>query len=107
MRRFTFQVNGQTYRRVSKHAARQLFERRQPFQICPVNFRPGLPFAMDMTIDPLQWISEESEKHRWGWYDYPREQIVAQAFDKAVCMFEWYNCTDSETGAYSAFYVID
>ena len=68
-------------RRISKTNARRLHRDGVPVFICPVNFRPDNMFA------PAVHMSTDDD------------------FDKIVNRFEYYNCTNRETGRYASFYV--
>jgi hypothetical protein len=82
-------VDGNTrYSRISKSAARNLFDAGKPFYIIAVKMRPGFPFSMGMTIDSQDHLAESG------------------TFDSAVNNFEFYNANCHETGTYSAFYEV-
>ena len=74
-------ING--YRRVSKHAARKLYEKGEPVLFCPVNLIPGGMWDHGCII-----TKEEG-----------------RTFEQVLNSFEYYNCIDSSTGYYTAFYV--
>jgi hypothetical protein len=74
-------VNG--YKRITKQAARKLYEKGQPVLFCPVNLRPGGPWDIGCTI-----VKEEG-----------------RTFEQVLNSFEYYNCNNSSTGYYTAFYV--
>lgn len=76
--------------RISKATARRLFiENKEPLALCPVNLRPGDPWNPQIVINP----------------GVNRPCDAAQ-FSNVVGMFEYYNCINSETGKYAAFYRI-
>lgn len=88
MRHFTIKSGATTFTRVSKARARQLWGKRD-IAFCPVNLRPGFPWSPHITYF-AQAVADD-----------PRAE-----FDKGVNAFEWYNCSDRETGLYTAFYLI-
>lgn len=69
------------YTRISKARARKDFDAGKPVYFCPVNLRPGKPYYPEI-----------------GFFD------TGENFDKSVLAFEFYNCINSETGKYTAFY---
>ncbi len=71
--------------RIGKRAARAAFNAGKPVVFCPVGLYPFGSFRPSVMIQKTQ--AERGD------------------FDKYVREFENYNCTDSETGAYAAFYV--
>jgi len=79
------------YTRISKQAARKRFAANLPFQIVACKMRPGMPYAMDMLVDP-----EHIKAERDGAVD---------AFDTTVEDFCYYNANCHETGTYAAYYV--
>ena len=94
MRKYTFTEKGHTYKRISKNAARAAYKNGLTVVICPCNLRPFTP-----------WHNE----HRMNRKD--REQFVLDEigvmndFNNSVCSFEYYNCSNSKTGKYAAFYI--
>ena len=83
MRKYTFTDGGYTFQRIDKKSARRAYNNGLRVMLCPVNLRPGYPY-------------------------HPKTSISGKAaatFEKAVNAFEFYNCTDNETGRYTAFYI--
>lgn len=80
MRKIT--VNG--YKRITKQAAKKLYNAGKIVYFCPVNLRPGKPWNPEISF-----------------YDCAEDL----SFERAVAGFEIYNCTCKETGKYTAFYV--
>lgn len=72
------------YHRITKAKARKLWQ-KQRIAMCPVNLRPGFPFAPHCEFLP----------------------DIESDFDSMVKEFTHYNCTDSETGSYLAFYIME
>jgi hypothetical protein len=72
------------YRRITKRAARKLWG-KEAIALCPVNLRPGFPWASHMVVS-VRAVQE------------------GVTFENIVNDFEFYNCTGKETGTYTAFY---
>ena len=75
------------FERVSKQAARRIFNAGGVVYLCPVNLRPGAP-----------WNPQTGVKNS------PNGGGPAD-FDYLVLAFTAYHCRNSETGRYLAFYV--
>ena len=75
-----YEIDG--FKRITKQAAKKLYNDGKLVYFCPVNLRPGWPYNPQVLIDN----SDDS------------------SFEKAVIAFEWYNCINTETGKYTAFY---
>lgn len=77
----------QTWVRVDKRTAQKAYNNGLTVVFCPVNIRPfgfynlEIPISIDM----------------WG-YNSTTFEIVLNDFER-------YNCTDNETGRYTAFYI--
>ena len=76
--------NGATYTRVTKAAARRAFENGETVIFCPCNLRPFDPWHPET---PVEKTAENND------------------FQKLVNAFEFYNCINTETGKYTAFYM--
>nr|DAI61222.1 MAG TPA: hypothetical protein [Caudoviricetes sp.] len=87
MRAYTFTENGYTFKRINKKQARQAYNNGLTVRFCPCNLHPGSPFRLDMDINKIN------------------QNCAGETFDSIVNAFEWYNCRDSETGKYTAFYI--
>lgn len=70
------------YIRISKPYARRHYDAGHDLYFCPVNLDPESP---------------------WGLLYEPGDRSIS--FDDHVSLFEVYNCTSSETGRYTAFYI--
>lgn len=75
------------FTRISKSAARKLFNERKEFYICPVKFRPEfsvrvMPGGSGVPMGAPRWDS----------------------FEAYVNAFSFYNCSN-ETGRYPAYYI--
>lgn len=77
-------INLGGYTRISKQAARKRFHDCKATYMTPCNFRPDSQWAQPVAI-PV--------------YD------THNSFTEIVNAFEYYNCINSETGKYAAFYV--
>ena len=83
--------------RISKTQARKLWGKRD-MSLCPVNLRPGFPWRPNCDV-----FAKDIAEAMASEYEHVRRQA---SFDSYVAGFEWYNCPDSETGTYTAFYLI-
>ena len=94
MRKLTFTDGGTTYRQITKRTAKKLYLQGFPVVLCPCNLRPFTMWHCEHVIkkaDRAQFVTDEIG--------------AANDFDNLVNSFEWYNCQNSETGKYTAFYV--
>lgn len=87
MRKYNFSVDGFEFERITKKVARIAYNNGLTVLFCPVNLRPGSFWRLDM---PINKNNQNCEGH---------------TFDSVVNHFEFYNCTNSETGKYTAFYI--
>ena len=78
-------INIDGYSRISKAAARKLYDAGQAVYFCACNLRPGWPYNPECRVQ-LALTDPET-------------------FDNIVNAFTFYNCTGAETGKYPAFYV--
>ena len=74
-------ING--YRRITKREAFKRYKEGKTIYFCPVNLRPGNLWHWEVAV-------RNNSPRKW-------ESIVNE--------FEYYNCINSETGRYAAFYV--
>ena len=77
-----------TYTRISTAKARKLWG-TVDIALCPVNLRPGYPWASHITVRAFN------------------PDVYSYNFDDMVRDFEGYNCTMNETGYYTAFYLVE
>ena len=94
MRKYTFTEKGRTYKRISKQAARSAYKNGSTVIICPCNLRPFTPWHVECKVnrkDREQFVIDEIG--------------VVNDFSNLVNSFEFYNCQNSETGKYAAFYI--
>lgn len=87
MNKYTFLKDGFNFERIDKKAARIAYNNGLTVIFCPVNLRPGSPFLLDMPINKNN------------------QNCTGQTFEQVLNAFEFYNCTSSETGRYTAFYI--
>lgn len=73
------------FSRISKAAARKMYDAGRVVWACPVKMRPDGYFS---TACPLRGVEE------------------GRTFEQAVNAFEFYNC-NGETGKYTAFYALE
>lgn len=88
MTKYTFKDNnGRTFKRISKVAAKKLYNNGGKVALCPVKFNPcGFYYSAFI-------ITKESQTNT--------------PFQSLVNSFEFYNCQHSETGKYAAFYTVE
>ena len=89
MNKYSYISDGIKYIRVSKAKARKHYNTNAGIiAFCPCNLNPG---------------------SQWGVVSYitPWERENGETFDKLVNAFEFYNCTNNETGKRAAFYIAD
>lgn len=91
MRNYEYNENGVLYRRISKKTAEKAYISGKTVVLCAVNLIPwrfGIP------------INRKSRER------FTADEIgVKNDFNNYVNSFEYYNCINSETGKYTAFYV--
>ena len=94
MRKYEYIEKGVTFKRVTKQAAKNAYKKGITVIFCPVNLRPGAPWHPETMLNRKQ-----------------REKFVIDEiglendFYNYIASFEYYNCKNSETGKYSAFYL--
>ena len=94
MKKYSFTNNGKTWERITKKQARAAYINGLSVIICPVNLRPGEPYHPETVIN---------RKNR---EQFAADEIgVKNDFNNYVNSFEFYNCRNSETGKYTAFYI--
>lgn len=86
MNKYTFEMGGKTYCRISKAAARGYYDAGVAIFVCPCKLRPGAPWHPEVYIC--------------------REMVFpyASTFDKTIAYVAGMNCINSETGRYLAYY---
>jgi len=88
MNNYSIRSGDRVYNRITKAQAQKLWGKRV-IALCPCGLRPGAPWHPDCLVIPSDAQDPERE------------------FDSYVCNFEWYNCSNNETGKYTAFYTVD
>ena len=95
MHKYSVTNNGKTWERITKKQARAAYNNGEDILFCPVNMRPFGMWNMGAQIN----ISQDTDigiLDKW---------TKENSFDRAVNSFEFYNCINSETGRYTAFYL--
>lgn len=95
MNNLTFKdPNGAMYRRITKRNARNAFKQGKPVIICPSNLKPFSPWHSEIEIKLNDYLK-----------NYPDEtpEII---FNSVVNRFEFYNCTDIQTGYKANYYIM-
>lgn len=69
--------------RIQKGNAKKLYELGLPITLCPCKFNPESPWGVGVLVDKKS----------------------GESFEKVVNAFEFYNCTNNETGKYASYYV--
>lgn len=87
MNKYTFEMDGKTYCRISKQTARGYYDAGVKILACPCNLRPGAIWH------PEIYICREMA--------FP----YASTFDKTIAYVTGMNCLNNETGRYLAYYV--
>ena len=87
MNKYRFTNNGKTWERITKKQARVAYNNGLTVLFCPVNIRPGSFFRLDMPMNKAQ------------------QNCAGVDFEKLLNEYEFHNCTNSETGRYTAFYI--
>lgn len=83
MNRYSFTIAGRTCERITKNAARKLYDSNKPVYFCPCKLRPGEPWNPELLIE--------------------KSRTDGATFAYMINSATFYNCT-SETGRYLAFY---
>lgn len=87
MRQFNFSDGNKNYKRIDKRTARRAYNAGLTVHFCPCNLRPFGFWSCGVDINKN------------------RESLNGYTFDSIVNHFEYYNCRDTETGKYTAFYI--
>lgn len=94
MKSFTVKDNiGQSWKRVSKVAARKAFDNGQPVHVCACNLMPFGYWQPGSTLLPGIERHEMKFNDAEHWVDWFARQ------------YAWANCTGKETGNYPSFFV--
>ena len=96
MNKYTFinDTDKKEYTRISKSAARAAYIAGKTVILCPCNLRPFGPWHPETNINRARHT------------EYITDEIsVKNLFNNLVNSFEYYNCSNTETGKYTAFYI--
>lgn len=69
--------------KIQKNNAKKLYELGLPIILCACKLNPESPWGLCVLVDKKS----------------------GESFEKTVAAFEFYNCTNNETGKYAAYYV--
>lgn len=86
------------YKRISKQAAEKVYDNGGTVRLCCVNLNPVNPYGgyVDVVKDKYTEVSSDG---------FNTTVARNKKFSTVVQAFTYYNCVDSETGRYPAFYV--
>ena len=87
------QITIRGWKRISKKAARKLYEQGKKIRLCPCKVDPTneyYPMSFDISLN------DEYEVEPFDWQ---------MKFDARVNAFEFYNCQYNELGKYTSFYI--
>lgn len=93
MNNYTITINNKEYKRITKTTAKKAYIDNKSIVLCPCNLRPGWPYNPQIEVNYTR--RDETEQ------DTPANIY----FDKVLMYFENYNCINTETGKYTAFYI--
>ena len=88
--------SGATYKRINKKQAGREYLAGNTIILCPCNLRPFSPWAPEFPLNRKmreQFIIDEIGAKN-DFYNY-------------VASYEYYNCTNSQTGKYTAYYIAE
>ncbi|HEY6565143.1 MAG TPA: hypothetical protein VIY86_11635 [Pirellulaceae bacterium] len=90
------------FKRITKAAARKLFNAGKPIYLCPHKMRPGFPWNMAALIFSKGWLEKATvyEKHPDLW----KGSVEETAWDLMYNNWMFYN-SNYEMGYYPAYYV--
>lgn len=86
------------YKRISKTAARKLYNAGKTIRICACNFSPVNIWGAYSDASPDKYTNVSND-------GFNTTVARNKEFDTVVNAFTFYNCINSETGKYPAFYV--
>ena len=86
VRKMVFEDSGRSYVRVSKARARKLYDMGAEIVLCPSNLRPLGMWHPECRVQKADILVDED-------------------FDGVVRAFEFYNCSNAETGRNTNFFV--
>ena len=94
MNTYEFIKDGYRFKRIPKNRARAAYRNGLTVLICPCNLHPFIPWGVAHNInrkDREQFVIDEIG--------------VTNDFNNLVNSFQYYNCPNTETGKYAAFYI--
>ena len=92
--------NSNHYKRIDKRQAKRAYDAGKTIILCPCNLRPFGIWAPQIDIN--------KEDYKKAGFDKPfiySDGTSEMDFKRRLNNFEYYNCTNTETGRYSAFYI--
>lgn len=96
MRKYSFtDKNGKTWERITKKQARAAYNNGLTVLFCPVNIRPFGMWGGGVEIN-IKRDTDIGILDKW---------TKENSFDRVLNSFKFYNCTNNETGRYTAFYI--
>lgn len=96
MNKYSFRdCNGRTWERVNKSRARNAYNNGLTVLFCPVNLNPFSEYYTSVMIN----ISDDID------IGISSRFTKENSFERVLNAFDYYNCTDNETGHYTAFYL--
>lgn len=94
MNKYTLYNDGFTFERITKAQARRCYKMGLTVIVCPCNLHPFTPWHVETRLN------RHDREH------LTLDEIgVINDFNNQIASFEYYNCTNRETGKYSAFYI--
>ena len=94
MNRYEFTSNGRMFTRTAKVIAKKAFVSGFTIAFCPSNLHPGTPWHPE-------YITNREMRSDFILDDKGAEND----FYNLLNSFEYYNCTNAETGRYTAFFI--
>ena len=100
MNNFIFTDNGNHYKRIDKRQARRAYDAGETVYLCPCNLRPFGFWRPEIDINKTDYLKAGfSEPFIFS------DGSSEMDFNRRLNQFEFYNCINTETGKYSAFYI--
>ena len=88
------------YKRIDKRQARRAYDAGETVILCPCNLRPFGIWAPEIDINKTDYLKMGYSEP----FIYP-DGSSEMDFNRRLMYFEFYNCINTETGKYSAFYI--
>lgn len=93
---FTDEKTKQDYKRITKPIARRAFCDGKTVIVCPSNLRPFSMWHCETDFN----INSETMQNELQFRETPEN-----LFNYTINQFEYYNCTNTETGKHASFYI--